>query len=139
ASPTFVDQFGSARPSQTFKFTIKPGTDRLQAFDGWNGPAARVGMALIDPNGNYAAYTRPQGDGNHGEVDVANPVGGQWTAIIFLRDGTFSGQVNWQMLTQDFGSVDSLSPSSQSIAPGKSKTFQVNVKLPSAAGDSSQD
>jgi Subtilase family len=139
ASPTFVDQFGSARPSETFNFTIKPGTDRLQAFDGWNGPAARVGMALIDPNGNYAAYTRPQGDGNHGEVDVANPVGGQWTAIIFLRDGTFSGQVNWQMLTQDFGSVDSLSPSSQSIAPGRSKTFQVNVKLPSAAGDSSQD
>ena len=96
-------------------------------------------MTLIDPNGNFAAYTRPQGDGNHGEVDVAKPVGGTWTAIIFLRDGAFSGKVNWQMLTQDFGSADSLSPASQSIAPGKSKTFQLNVRMPSAAGDSSQD
>jgi subtilisin family serine protease len=108
SSKTFVDQFGSARPSEAFQFTIPSGTDRLLAFDGWNGPAARVGMTLIDPNGNYAAYTRPQGDGNHGEVDVANPVGGKWTAIIFLRDGRFAGKVNWQMLTQDFGPVDSL-------------------------------
>ncbi len=139
ASPTFVDQFGSARPSETFTFTIPNGTDRLLAFDGWNGPAARVGMTLIDPNGNFAAYTRPQGDGNHGEVDVAKPVGGTWTAIIFLRDGAFSGKVNWQMLTQDFGSADSLSPASQSIAPGRTKTFQLNARMPTAAGDSSQD
>ena len=88
-------------------------------------------MTLIDPNGNFAAYTRPQGDGNHGEVDVAKPVGGTWTAIIFLRDGAFSGKVNWQMLTQDFGSADSLSPASQSIAPGKTKTFQLNARMPS--------
>ena len=138
-SPTFVDQFGSARPSETFTFKIPDGTDRLLAFDGWNGPAARVGMTLIDPNGNFAAYTRPQGDGNHGEVDVAKPVGGTWTAVVFLRDGAFSGKVNWQMLTQDFGSADSLSPASQSIAPGKTKTFQLNVRMPAAAGDSSQD
>ncbi len=138
-SPTFVDQFGSARPSETFTFKIPDGTDRLLAFDGWNGPAARVGMTLIDPNGNYAAYTRPQGYGNHGEVDVAQPAGGTWTAVVFLRDGAFSGKVNWQMLTQDFGSADSLSPASQSIAPGKTKAFQLNVRMPAAAGDSSQD
>jgi Subtilase family len=137
SSPTFVDQFGAARLYETF--TIPGGTDRLLAFDGWNGPAARVGMTLIDPNGNFAAYTRPQGDGNHGEVDVAKPVGGQWTAIIFLRDGAFSGQVTWQFLTQDFGSVDSLSPQSQPIAAGATKTFKLNATMPASAADSSQD
>ena len=59
------------------------------AYDAWPGPNARVGLTLIDPNGDYAAYTRPQGNGNHGEVDVHTPVAGAWTAIVFLRDGTF--------------------------------------------------
>ena len=86
-------------------------------------------MTLIDPNGNFAAYTRPQGDGNHGEVDVADPVGGKWTAIIFLRDGTLTnpGTVNWQFTTQDFGAVDSVVPASQTIAPGQTKTFTYNA------------
>ena len=35
------------------------------------------------------------------------------------------------MLTQDFGSADSLSPASQSIAPGRTKTFQLNARMPS--------
>ena len=140
-SPTFVDQFGAARRMRQVTFTIPGGTDRLVAFDSWTGGTSRVGMTLIDPNGNFAAYTRPQGDGNHGEVDVAHPVGGKWTAIIFLRDGTLNnpGTVHWQFTTQDFGAVDSVVPSAQTIAPGKTKTFQYNVKMPSSAGDSSHD
>ncbi len=139
ASPTFVDQFGASRPYAKATFTVKAGADRLVAFDAWPGGTSRVGLTLIDPNGNFAAYTRPQGDGNHGEVDVAHPAAGTWTALIFLRDGTFSGTVKWQAVTQDFGSVDSVSPSAQSIAPGNTKTFKLNVTLPTSAGDSSQD
>ena len=44
------------------------------------------------PDRRYAAYTRPQGDGDHTQVDVRNPVAGTWTAIVFLRDGTFTGR-----------------------------------------------
>jgi hypothetical protein len=140
-SPTFVDQFGNTPRSRTVTFTIPSGADRLLAFDSWTGGTSRVGMTLIDPNGNFAAYTRPQGDGNHGEVDVAHPVGGKWTALFFLRDGTLAnpGTVNWQFTTQDFGGVDSVLPSSQTIAPGQTKSFQLNVTMPSSAGDSSQD
>jgi hypothetical protein len=98
-------------------------------------------MTLIDPNGNFAAYTRPQGDGNHGEVDVADPVGGKWTAIIFLRDGTLNnpGTVNWQFETQDFGAVDSVVPSAQTIAPGQTKTFTYNATLANSGGDTNRD
>ena len=140
-SPTFVDQFGAARRMRQVTFTIPSGADRLVAFDSWTGGTSRVGMTLIDPNGNFAAYTRPQGDGNHGEVDVADPVGGKWTAIIFLRDGTLTnpGTVNWQFETQDFGAVDSVVPASQTIAPGQTKTFTYNATLPSSGGDSNRD
>ena len=122
-------------------FTIPSGADRLVAFDSWTGGTSRVGMTLIDPNGNFAAYTRPQGDGNHGEVDVADPVGGKWTAIIFLRDGTLTnpGTVNWQFTTQDFGAADSVVPASQTIAPGQTKTFTYNATLPNSGGDTNRD
>ena len=140
-SPTFVDQFGAARRMRQVTFTIPSGTDRLVAFDSWTGGTSRVGMTLIDPNGNFAAYTRPQGNGNHGEVDVAAPVGGKWTAIIFLRDGTLNnpGTVNWQFTTQDFGPADSVVPASQTIAPGQTKTFTYNATLPNSGGDTNRD
>src|SRR5262249_29919146 len=90
-------------------------------------------------NGNFAAYTRPQGNGNHGQVDVTDPVGGTWTGLIFLRDGTLAapGKVLWQMQTQDFGTVDSVSPSAQQIAPGKTKAFPFRATLPN--GDRNDD
>jgi hypothetical protein len=139
STPTFTDQFGSNVPYQKFDFTVGSGTDRLLAFDSWAGPSARVGMTLIDPNGKFAAYTRPQGDGNHGEVDVHDPAAGTWTAIIFRRDGTFTGPVHWQFIGQDFGTVDSVTPSAQTIAPGQTRNFHLGVTLPSQAGDISHD
>ncbi len=131
SSPTFLDGFGVARPYAQVHFTVPAGADRLVAFDAWNGPQARVGFALIDPNGKYAAYTRPQGDGNHGEVDVQRPAAGQWTGIIFRRDGTFTGQVKWQAITQNLTGADSVSPSSVNLAPGQSATLHLTTSLPS--------
>jgi Subtilase family/Peptidase inhibitor I9 len=138
-SPTFIDQFGTARPYQTVHFSVPAGADRLLAFDSWPGPLARVGMTLIDPSGKFAAYTRPQGDGDHGEVDVHDPAPGTWTAIIFLRDGTFTGPVQWQFIAQDFGTVDSVSPSTLTLGPGQTGSLQLSVALPSQAGDISHD
>jgi hypothetical protein len=96
-------------------------------------------VTLIDPAGQMAAYTRPQGDGNHGEVDVANPQAGTWKGIIFRRDGTFDGPVQWQATTQKFGNVDGVFPGSMNLAPGQTGTFHVSSSFPSSGGDTSQD
>ena len=138
-SPTFIDQFGAARPFVMTTFSVPAGTDRLIAYDAWSGPHARVGLALIDPNGTYAAYTRPQGNGNHGQVDVRKPVGGTWKALVFLRDGTFSGTVHLEFAAQNFTNVDTVSPSSRTLKPGQSGHFQFRTTMPSAAGDSAHD
>ncbi|WP_369622407.1 hypothetical protein, partial [Pseudoalteromonas distincta] len=92
-------------------FTVPAGTDRLDSFEAWAGTQSRVDETLIDPSGRMAAVQRAQGNGNHGEVDVHDPAPGTWTAIIFRRDGTFTGPVHWQVLAQAFGTVDSVSPS----------------------------
>ena len=42
-------------------------------------------VALIEPNGAYAAYSIPQGVGDYGEVEVANPPPGKWTAVFFTE------------------------------------------------------
>jgi Subtilase family len=139
SSPTFVDQFGNSVPYERISFHVPAGADRLVSFLSWNGPLARVGLTLIDPTGKLAAYTRPQGDGNHGEVDVADPVAGTWTGLIFRRDGTFTGPVLWQATSQRYGDVDSVSPSSVTLAPGQTRTIRVSSSFPSAAGDSNQD
>jgi Subtilase family/Peptidase inhibitor I9 len=139
AGPTFIDQFGSPRPFVKTTFTIPSGTDRLIAYDAWSGPNARVGLTLIDPTGAYAAYTRPQGNGNHGQVDVRKPVGGTWTAIVFLRDGTFNGPVHLEFATQRFGAVDSVTPSSRTLRPGETGRFTFQTRLPSNPGDSAHD
>jgi hypothetical protein len=138
-APAFIDQFGSPRPYVTTTFTIPSGTDRLIAYDAWSGPNARVGLTLIDPNGTYAAYTRPQGNGDHGQVDVRKPVGGTWTAIVFLRDGTFSGTVHLEFATQKYTGVDTVSPSSRTLRPGQTGHFQFHTTMPSAAGDSAHE
>jgi hypothetical protein len=138
-SPTFIDQFGAPRPFVTTTFTIPAGTDRLLASDAWSGPNARVGLALVDPNGTYAAYTRPQGNGNHGQVDVRKPVGGTWKAVVFLRDGSFSGTVHLEFATQSYTAVDSVFPASQTLRPGQTKRFQFRATMPSAAGDTAHD
>jgi hypothetical protein len=138
-TPTFIDQFGAARPYITTTFTVPANVDRLVAFDAWPGPSARIGLTLIDPTGAYAAYTRPQGDGNHTQVDVRKPVAGTWTAIVFKRDGSYTGVVHLEFATERFGGVDSVSPSSLTMGPGQTGRFQLRTQLPSSPGDSAHD
>jgi subtilase family protein/peptidase inhibitor I9 len=138
-APTFKDQFGADRPYVETTFDVPAGADRLVADDAWPGPDARVGLTLLEPDGTYAAYTRPQGDGNHGEVDVHAPPAGKWTAIVFLRDGSFSGPVHLEFASQKFSTVDSVTPSALTLAAGKTGRFKLHVTLPQGAGEVNQD
>jgi hypothetical protein len=138
-SPTFVDQFGDTVPYEQITFHVPKGADRLVTYLAWTGGVSRIGLTLFDPSGQMAAYTRPQGNGNHGEVDVASPAAGTWTGLIFRRDGTFDGPVQWQASTQQFGNADGVSPLSLHLSPGQTGTFHVSGSYPSSAGDSSQD
>ena len=138
-SPTFVDQFGNTVPYEEIHFSVPAHTDRLDTTLAWTDPSSRVGLTLIDPSGKMAAYTRPQGGGDHGEVDVADPQAGTWTGIIFRRDGTFQGPVQWQATAQDFAAADTVSPQSTTLAPGQTATFHISSDFPSSGGDTSQD
>jgi hypothetical protein len=138
-APTFTDQFGVHRPYTTAHFFVPQGADRLAAYIAWPGPNARVGMTLIDPNGSYAAFTRPQGNGNHGQVDVRDPVAGTWTAIVFLRDGTFTGPVHLEFNAQRFVGADDVFPSAMTLRPGQSGQFHLRTSLPRNPGDDSHD
>ncbi len=48
--------------------------------------SARVRLTLVDPNGNLAAYSVPQGNGNYGNVQITDPKAGTWTAYVCSRD-----------------------------------------------------
>src|SRR5262249_29517677 len=101
-------------------------------------------VTLIDPTHAFAAFTRPQGSGDHGQVDVRKPVAGTWTAFVFLRDNTpgttpYSGPVHLEFTDQRFGNVDNVSPSSLTLRPGQTGHFQYRTRMPSSPGDSGHD
>jgi hypothetical protein len=70
---------------------------------------------------------------------VRKPLAGKWTAVVFLRDGTYSGVVHLEFATERFGGVDSVSPASLTLRPGQTGRFQLHTRLPSSPGDSAHD
>jgi hypothetical protein len=47
-----------------------------------------VSMLLIDPRGDMAAWTFPEGPGNFGRTAVQHPMAGTWTGVISSPIGT---------------------------------------------------
>jgi len=101
-------------------------------------------LALFEPNGTYAGYDDPQGLGDYGEVEVANPPAGQWTALFFTEQngavkggiGT-SGTVQWDASTWRYVRAGAINPSSLTIAPGATATATMSITNPRLAGDTS--
>ena len=104
------------------------------------GLNARVRLTLVDPNGNLAAYSVPQGDGNYGDVQVTDPAPGRWTAYIYSRDsadGGTTGPVVFAASSASYKSFGSITRSSVTLAPGQSANVRLNVSTPSTPGDTS--
>jgi hypothetical protein len=134
----------SAYPNNyaVFHFNVPAGQSRLDvsiAYPGNpNNLLSPMEVFLIDPKGRYAANSDPQGFGNYGNADVRAPVAGTWTAVVndvTLKDGGYNGAVSWQAVTERYQAFGSVSPSSFSLAPGKSKKVTVTATAPSAPGD----
>jgi hypothetical protein len=137
-APTFVDQDGLAAGYVVHQFTVPAGTDRLDANVTWDAqgqPGSIVAETLFDPQGNLAGYSRPQGSGGHGHVEVHDATPGTWTDVVWAHKDVapYSGDVPFVIIMQRFSPVGAVSPATLTLAPGASGTFAVTV--PVALGD----
>ncbi len=147
ASPHILDWNGVNDNYEPFKFNVPAGQDRLNvsaafqnAGNGLTDPAlhARVRITLIDPQGRLAEYSVPQGDGNYGNVQVTEPIAGQWTAYIYSRDsadGGTTGPVVVGASSAKYTTFGTVSPSKVTLAPGQSFPVNLTVSTPSSPGD----
>ncbi len=143
-SQHIVDWNGVTDNYQPVTFNVPQGQNRLNAAiafqnaDAPTGLNARVRLTLVDPQGNLAEYSVPQGDGNYGDVQVANPVPGTWTAYVYSRNsvaGGTTGNVVFGASVAKYSSFGHASPSTLTLAPGQSGAVMLRVSTPSQPGD----
>jgi hypothetical protein len=142
-SPKQRDWQGIMDNVETVNFSVPGGQDRLNASIAFQNASAsdlnaRVRMTLVDPNGNQAEYSVPQGDGNFGNSEVADPAPGQWTAFIYSRNsqaGGTEGPVVFGASVAKYQPFGSVTPSSVQLAPGQSSTVTLQVATPSQPSD----
>ena len=116
----------------TVSFDVAKGQARL------NSSVALVGLvnlSLIAPNGDLAAYNLPQGVGNYGNAQVADPAPGKWTALISSSGTNAAVPAQFQASTATWQSFGTLSANSVALAPGASSSVTLAVATPSQAGD----
>jgi hypothetical protein len=130
----------ASTPDQILHFSLPTGAASLTADVANltnNGNLAAVTISLVNPEGQIAAYSLPQGFGNHGQVEVRQPQAGTWEVDVAAPYGPYNGPEYVQIVTQPEPSWGTVSPSHVTLAPGASTTVTVSGKLPSAAGDQS--
>jgi subtilisin family serine protease len=138
SSPTYVDGEGRTDSYATHLFTVPAGAGNLNGDITWNDQTIG-GVAfetLFDPQGNVAAYSLiGTNQSGFGHVEVHNPMAGTWTAVIFtVSNAPYFGPVQFSYFAQNFHAAGSVSPSSLTLAPGQTGTFQVKVTA-GQAGD----
>jgi hypothetical protein len=115
-------------------FTVPKGQARLSASVALVGV---VNLSLISPSGDLAEYNLPQGIGNYGNAQVADPAAGTWTALISTQGTGPAVPATFQASTATWKSFGSLSASSLTLAPGASGTVTLTVPTPAQPGDES--
>jgi hypothetical protein len=118
--------------STEVSFTVPNGQARL------NASVALVGvveLSLISPSGDLAEYNLPQGTGNYGNAQVADPEPGKWTALIVTSGSGAAMPAKFQASTATWQPFGHLSANSLALAPGASGTVTLTVSTPWQAGD----
>jgi hypothetical protein len=131
SSPTSVGPAGETDSFETHTFTVPAGTDYMNGDIAWNDQVTG-GVAneeLFDPQGRLAAFSSTSGNqSGFVRVEVRKPTAGTWTAVIWTPgNAEYFGPVQFSYTTEDFHTAGSVSPGSQTLAPGQSGTFQVTV------------
>ena len=137
-SPTQPDQYGFLDPYTVTHFMVPVHTDRLDGSIAFTGGAGF--LTLVDPHGDLAGDSLPEGPGNHGDTEVADPVAGRWTAYVYTMPlpGSPSGHLGTYRFgarVADFAPFGSISPTTLTLAPGTSGTLTVHDATPTAPGD----
>jgi len=112
-------------------FTVPAGQARLNASVSLVGV---VNLSLIAPDGDLAEYNLPQGVGNYGDAQVAEPAPGKWTALISSEGSGPAIPGQFLASTATWHSFGTVSPSSVHLAAGASGSFTLTV-APSVPGD----
>lgn len=120
--------------AKAVSFTVAKGQARLNVSVALQGV---VNLSLIAPDGDLAEYNLPQGVGNYGNAQVADPAAGKWTALVSSEGSGSGGAIpaKFQASTARWQRFGSLSASSVTLAAGASSTFTLTVPTPSQAGD----
>src|SRR3984957_11556778 len=113
-------------------FEVAKGQARLNASVAMVGV---VNLSLIAPNGDLAEYNLPQGVGNYGNAQVANPAPGKWTALISGGGTGAPVPAQFQASTATWRSFGTLSTNSVRLAPGASGSVTLTAATPAQAGD----
>jgi len=123
--------------AEPVRFTVPPGRARLNVSVALRG---LVNLSLIDPRGNLAEYNLPQGFGNYGNAQVADPLAGTWTALVSGVPGSGTPKTitaHFQASAASWQAFGALSMPSMGLGPGESGTFTLTVKTPAQPGDES--
>lgn len=147
SSPKTTNWAGTPANYEPVTFNVPAGEDRLNASIAFQSPAndftpgflnTRVRLTLVDPSGNLAAYSVPQGAGNYGNVQITAPKAGTWTAYIWSNtsdNGGTVGPVLFGAQVAKSASFGQVSPHSVTLAPGQSRQVALTVSTPSTPGD----
>ena len=146
SDPQTPDYGGVPINYQRLRFRVPAGEDRLNASAAFHSATptaslnARVRITLIDPNGTYVGDSRPQGLGNYGNLQIAHPAAGTWTAYVYSRDsdaGGYVGPVVFGVSVARYTSFGRVTPTGATLAPGRSVAVQVRTSTPAQPGDAS--
>ncbi|MGA2929483.1 MAG: S8 family serine peptidase, partial [Solirubrobacteraceae bacterium] len=148
-SPKTTDWLGVPCNYEPVTFQVPAGQNRLNvslAFQNAltdvdpNYLDARVRLTLVDPSGDLAAYSVPQGDGNYGNVQVTDPQPGTWTGYVWSREaasGGTNGPVLFGAQVATYASFGGVSPTTLTLSPGQSAPVTLHVSTPATPGDAS--
>jgi subtilase family protein len=102
------------------------------------GPVSNpVALSLVNPQGQLAAYTLPQGTGNHGQAEVRQARAGVWKADVSSL-GSYSGPVYVAVYAAPLHPRGQVTPARVTLAPGASTTVTLHTSLAAKPGDLSE-